>query len=256
MNRKLNQTEQQFLETYNAANFHRPHFTVDVVIFTVLDHQLHVLLIKRNNHPHKGQWSLVGGYMDAQCDNTIIDIAKRKLISKTGVATPYLEQFETIGNATRDPRGWSVTTVYFALIPTNDIQLKAGVGATEVKWEKITKENNVNDLLAFDHSYILQRCLERLRTKVLYTSLPAFLAPENFTLSELRKYYEIVLGAKLDNKSFRRRMLSVDLLEETDGINYDEKKPAKLYRLKNKFYTHFFMRNIEGVATSFQHSCV
>jgi len=237
-------TEEQFLKDYNASAFERPNITVDTVIFTVLEQSLHVLLVKRAEHPFKGSWSLVGGYVDIHQDQVLEDTAKRKLEQKTGVKTPYLEQFETIGNGTRDPRGWSVTTVYFALISSDHIHLKAGQGAADTQWARIEK-GQVDLPLAFDHAEILSRCTERLRNKVLYTSLPIYLMPESFTLGELQAVYEIILGQGIDPKSFRRRILSAEILEETGEKRHVSKRPASLYRLRETASTHFFVRNIE-----------
>ena len=95
---------------------------------------------------------------------------RRKLAEKTSVKTPYLEQFCSYGNKTRDPRGWSVTTVYFALIPSENLELEAGQGATDIKWVAV-KKGRVKDKLAFDHAKILAECTDRLKSKLLYTCL-------------------------------------------------------------------------------------
>lgn len=166
-------------------------------------------------------------------------------MKKTNVKTPYLEQFKTIGNKDRDPRGWTVTTVYFALIPANKLELKSSKGCSDIKWSKIIN-GKVNDKLGFDHAEMLQECYQRLRQKILYTSLPIYLMPSAFTLGELQKAYEIILAKKIDHKSFRRRMLNVDLLLETGEMRSTGRKPAKLYRLKEDENTHFFMRTIEA----------
>lgn len=237
-------TEEEFLRAYNPNAFARPNMAVDTVIFSVRNGKLYVLTVKRSNHPFKDKWSLVGGYVDLDNDKNLEATAKRKLKEKTGVKTPYLEQFETIGNKTRDPRGWAVTVVYFALIDSNRIELKLGKGASEIKWS-LVKNGKVIDKLAFDHDEILKRCTERLRNKVLYTTLPAYLMPNEFTLGDLQDVYEVILNKELDHKSFRRRILSAEVLEETEKTVHKAKKPAKLYKLKDD-HTHFFLRNIEA----------
>lgn len=238
-------TEEQFLKGYNPNDFDRPSTAVDSVIYSVFDGDLHVLIVKRANHPFRDQWSLVGGYVDLENDEELLDTAKRKLIEKTGVKTPYLEQFSTIGNKTRDPRGWSMTTVYFALLPADSIVLKAGYGVTDIRWEKV-KKGKVKKNLAFDHTQILKDCTKRLRDKVLYTSLPVHLMPLHFTLNELQKVYEIIIDNKIDHKSFRRRLLSADILKETGEMQKTGRRPAVLYKLKKSNETFFFVRNIEG----------
>lgn len=240
-------SESKFLENYDAAAYDRPSATVDTVIFTVIDDALHVLLVKRNEHPFKDKWSLVGGFIDLQLDKDLEATAKRKLEEKTSVKTPYLEQYATIGNAERDPRGWFITTVYFALIPSEKITLQAGTGASEVKWAKVTN-GQIEEDLAFDHNALLNGCFERLRSKVLYTSLPVYLMPSEFTLGELQKTYEVVLGMQVERKSFRRRILSTDIIEETGKMKQTGRRPAALFSLKKELKTHFFVRNIEGAS--------
>lgn len=239
------QTEEAFLKDYDASVFKKPSTSIDTVIFTVMNNQLHVLTVKRAEHPFMNAWSLVGGYIDIDQDTDIELTAKRKLEEKTGVKTPYLEQLCTIGNNKRDPRGWSITTVYFALIPSDHVNLHADKGAVDIKWSKIVG-GKVKDKLAFDHAEILAKCVERLRNKVLYTSLPIYLMPRNFTLGDLQKVYEIIIDKKIDHKSFRRRILSADILEDAGKMRYEGKRPAQLYHLKKSQRAYFFKRNIEG----------
>lgn len=238
-------SEAEFLKNYNPKDFDRPNFSVDIAIFTVFDKALQILLVQRAGHPFQGAWSLVGGFVDLERDRMLEDTAKRKLAEKTGVKTPYLEQCITLGSKDRDPRGWSVTTVYFALLPHESIALQAGMGATDIKWSPL-QGDRVRESLAFDHEEILRLAIERLRNKVLYTTLPAYLMPEKFTLGDLQKVYEIVLNKEIGVKSFRRRMAAADILEETAETRQDAKRPARLYRLKPNVDTHFFLRNIEG----------
>jgi 8-oxo-dGTP diphosphatase len=245
MSQKSYNSEQEFLASYNRQEFDRPSTSVDTVIFTVFEDALQVLLVQREDYPFKHKWSLVGGFIDLENDLMLEDSAKRKLAEKTGVKTPYLEQCCTIGNKNRDPRGWSVTTVYFALLSHEKITLQAGKGAIDIKWCPITKEG-ITEALAFDHNDILTLAIERLRNKVLYTSLPAYLMPEKFTLRDLQTTYEIILDRQLEVKSFRRRIAKAHILEETQEKRQLAKRPAKLYRLKNQIEPHFFLRNIEG----------
>lgn len=216
--------------------FPTPYASVDVVIFTVLDDTLQVLLVQRpgdGDEPFPGSWALPGGFIDTVVDSTIEDCARRKLEDKTGVRSPYLEQLGSWGSATRDPRGWSATHVYFALIAGNNVALAKGANAADVAWlpaDKVLREFQ----LAFDHRDILQVAVERLRSKVEYTSLPAFLLPEPFTLSQLQHAYEVVLGRPVDKSGFRTRMLSARFLEETGYAEGESNRPAKGFRLVDR----------------------
>ena len=246
---KQEQSEKDFLRRYDARTFDRPNCTVDTAIFTVREGRLHVLIVRRDEHPYKGAWALVGGFVDIAGDSDLEGTARRKLKEKTGVDTPYLEQYGTVGNSTRDPRGWSITTVYFALIPTDGLPLnQAGHTA---RWAAV-EGTGIKEPLAFDHAEILTGCLRRLRGKVLYTSLPVHLMPPSFSLGELQRVYELILDARLEHKSFRRRILGAGILEETGEFRREAKRPAQLYRLKEKLGTHFFMRNLEGPGCAFQ----
>lgn len=241
------QSEKQFLKSYNPDAFERPNASVDTAIFTIIKDSLHVLMVRREHHPYQGKWSLVGGFIDLKEDSCLEDTAKRKLYEKTGVKTPYLEQWGTIGNKDRDPRYWSITTVYFALIPEKDVTLCAGEGATDIKWVKLSNNGTVKEDVAFDHVHIIKECHMRLRQKVLYTSLPLYLMNDRFTLVELQKTYEILIGQSIETKSFRRRILSVDLVHETGEMKESGRRPAKLYELTKREKPHFFLRNIEAI---------
>ena len=241
MNSIVKSCEEKFLYDYDATRFNRPNATVDTAIFTIQENELYVLIIQRDNHPFKDKWSLVGGFIDVANDKSIEETAQRKLFEKTGVTTPYLEQYKTIGNHYRDPRGWTISTVYFALISSKNVMLKLGNGAVDIKWSKITG-NGINEELAFDHTEILSGCLERLRSKVMYTSLPVYLLPEEFTLSELQVVYETIMGKKIDRKSFYRRILNSGIIEETDRKKSSGHRPAQIYKLIEKQQAHYFSR--------------
>jgi ADP-ribose pyrophosphatase YjhB (NUDIX family) len=221
--------------------FDRPLTSVDLAIFTVRDDALQVLLTQRGEEPFARAWALPGGFIDVERDVDLEACARRKLKEKTGVATPYLEQLGSWGNRTRDPRGWSVTHVYFALLPSAGVTLSAGANAAAVRWNPVP-DDGVGVRLAFDHATILAAALERLRGKVEYTSLPAYLLPDEFTLSELQRAYEIVLGRDVDKSAFRTRILSAGLLVDVPRQRTGPNRPAQLYRLKDRKHPVFFPR--------------
>ena len=207
-----------------ALAFPRSLLSVDVIIFSILNNELVLLLTRRPAEPFLGQPCLPGGFIDIDRDEDLESCARRKLLEKTGVATPYLEQLASFGSATRDPRGWAATVAYFALLP-----LPAGAGA-DVSWRPVA---NLPPL-AFDHDVLCQRALERLRAKGEYSSLPAFLLPEPFTLPQLQQVYEIVLGRPLDKSAFRKRMLDRDFLDEVGLQPSSGVRPAMGYRIRQR----------------------
>lgn len=241
----IEQTEKQFLKNYNIRDYDVPLATVDMAIFTIKDDQLHVLLVKRAQHPYKGWWALPGGFVDVKLDKALGDTARRKLKEKTGISTPYLEQVETVGNGDRDPRGWSITMAYFALLPWRNIELVANSSSEEIKWISVDQVLDAQKL-AFDHAYILKICVERLRSKVQYTSIAVNLMAEEFSLAELQTIFEIILEKPIEKKSFRRRLLDVGILEETGNVRLGSNRPAKLYRVKAQGESYFFSRALEG----------
>ena len=223
--------------------FERPLATVDVLIFSLLDTALKVLLVRRPDEPadpFPGRWALPGGFVDVTKDRTLQACALRKLREKTGVSAPYLEQLGSWGGATRDPRGWSATHAYFALIHPTEAQAESAHGSADAQWVEVDEASRRR--LAFDHSEILEAALARLRGKVEYTSLPAFLLAEPFTLPQLQEAYEIVLGRPVDKSAFRKRMLDADFLKEAGSVAGPLGRAAMGYRVKDRSQAVTFPR--------------
>jgi 8-oxo-dGTP diphosphatase len=221
----------------DAPDFPRPLTTVDLVIFTVRDEALQLLLVRRAEPPFAGQWALPGGFVDIARDADLQACASRKLREKAGVQSPYLEQLGSWGGARRDPRGWSATHAYMALIPTEGMTLRHGANASDAAWfeaDELLAGTAGAQPLAFDHEAIVRAGVERLRSKVEYTSLPAFLLPEPFTLPELQRAYEVVLGRPVDKSGFRTRMLAGGFLVEAGLVPRGTRRPPMGYRLASR----------------------
>jgi len=226
----------QILDEAKGLEFERPLVTVDGLIFSLLDDALKVLLVRRPDEPKDpfpGRWALPGGFVDVTRDRTLQECAARKLLDKTGVSAPYLEQLGSWGGATSDPRGWSATHAYFALIhlPQGQGEVSAR-GSTDSQWVEIDEASRKR--LAFDHLQILAAAIARLRGKVEYTSLPAFLLAEPFTLPQLQQAYEVVLGRPMDKSAFRKRMLDAGFLKETGTVDGQFGRSAMGYRIKDR----------------------
>lgn len=231
-------TENEYLKAYNRADYDGPLCTVDMCIFAVVDADLKVLLVKRAGQPFKDKWALPGGFTDPKKDNSIEDTAFRKLFEKTGISSPYLEQVQSIGNSHRDPRGWSVTVLYFALIDFLALPESGHVDPQEMtEWVSVDKAFDLH--LAFDHETLLKLAINRLRTKTRYAALPIGLMPEQFTFTELQNTFELILGLSLPKKSFRRRIESSGLLEETGDMRATARRPAALYRRSESYVDDF-----------------
>lgn len=223
-----------------APRFERPLATVDVVILSLGPRGMQVLLVRRPGgarEPFPQAWALPGGFVDVRQDEDLQAAALRKLREKTAVHSPYLEQVGSWGSRRRDPRGWSATHVYFALLSQATLQPARGGNAAELRWFDLTREGAAPaaGTLAFDHADLLAAAWRRVQSKVEYTSLPAFLLPQPFTLPQLQRAYEEVLGRSLNRGAFFRRVEAVkaQFLEEAGAIRTGAPRAPMGYRLRN-----------------------
>ena len=209
-----------------SYDYPHPAVTTDVVIFTIRAEQLKVLLIKRALAPFQGEWALPGGFV--HLDEGLDDGARRELEEETGVTGVFLEQLYTFGDPDRDPRERVITVAYYALIPSDRIELRAASDAEGVSWFGMDEIPP----LAFDHGNILQVAYERLSAKLDYSTIAFQFMPESFTLTELQQVYELILGEPIDKRNFRKKVLALMLIEETGEEKREgPHRPAKLYRV-------------------------
>lgn len=234
--------EAAYLASYQKDQYSAPLLTVDAVIFTYHDGQLKVLLVERQNHPFMGWWCLPGGFIDEHHDQDLEATVRRKLIEKTAVEPPYVEQLCTVGGAARDPRGWSVTVCFTALMSWQDccVQIDA---VRDARW--VPYDEAIAMSLAFDHRELLIQARQRLVQKALYSLVPGFTLPALFTLPELQHVHEVLLGKPIQGKSFRRRVEQADLLIDSGEKRNERGRPAILYRLKPECADYRFIRNLE-----------
>ena len=214
--------------TYKHA---RPAIATDCVVFALDDEDLKVLLIQRGNEPHKGEWALPGGF--AKVGESLDNTARRELEEETGLGDVFLEQLYTFSDPKRDPREHVVAVAYYALVNLAEHQVHAATDASSAAWFYI------DDIpkLAFDHDLILQTAYERLRGKIIYQPIGFELLPEKFPIRILQVVYEKILDRKLDKRNFRKKILSMGILEELNEIETDVgHRAARLYRFNKKKY--------------------
>ena len=254
-----NDDESAFLEQYRPGEFPRPSVTVDLVVFTVIDRLLHVLLVRRNEHPFKGRWALPGGFVrvtdDRRDQGEDLDAAAhRELLEETGLshtatAGVFLEQVRAFGKPGRDPRMRVISVAYYALVrPTLVPLIRAGGDVSHAKWIEVSelaqselaaasggpRQHKAESLsLAFDHDEVVEAALARMRADLDRTSIAYELVPETFTIQELRNVHEAIGGAILDPGNFRKRVLRQiedGVIEAARGKRATVSKPASVYR--------------------------
>ena len=209
----------------------RPAVTVDCVLFGFDDGELRVLLIQRDIDPFKNGWALPGGFVRE--NETLEQAAIRELEEETGVKNVYLEQLYTYGSLNRDPRERVISIAYYALVKLEDHRIQAATDARNAAWFPVQEAPS----LAFDHEQILGDAHHRLKGKVRYEPIGFELLPKLFTLRELQHLYEACLEEPIDKRNFRKKILSMDLLKETNQIQKDvAHRAARLYRFDSIKY--------------------
>ncbi|WP_181919415.1 NUDIX domain-containing protein [Alkalilimnicola ehrlichii] len=237
--RPASAAEARFLAEYDASAYATPLVTVDPVIVTLRDEQLAVLLVKREEHPFLGSWGLPGGFIDIRNDADPEACAVRKLKEKAAFVSPYLEQVKTVGGRERDPRGWSLTVLFFALIAEDDVP---PIDKRLAKWFPLSA---LPDAMAFDHRALIDCAIRRIRAKAEYTALPAHLLPQRFTLSKMQRVFELVLQRRLTAGAFRRRI--EPLVEPiADCFETASHRPAQVYRLRPDSGSLIFEQPLKG----------
>ncbi|MEN9604970.1 MAG: hypothetical protein RJB39_655 [Candidatus Parcubacteria bacterium] len=201
---------------------------VDVICFQVIDGKLKLLLgkVDTDNNVFKGYWAHIGGLIEK--NETAEQSVDRLLKNKAGMTGVYKEQLYTFSAVHRDPRGRVVAVAYLALTDSTHPQ-DLDHAKTETVWEEIKKASK----LAYDHDEMVKVALQRLQAKIMYTDIAKHLMPKEFTLSDLQKVYELILGEGMDKRNFRKRMLSLNLLKDTKRtVKKGVMRPASLYTFK------------------------
>lgn len=214
----MEQTEAEFLASYDPGKYPRPSVTADIVLFTVGPHgHLMVLLIRRGGHPFKDRWALPGGFVSAGKES-VDQAAARELAEETGIQNAYLKQLYTFSDPGRDPRTHVISVAYTALIPYSRLKFAARDDAADAKlFRAIVNDGllylNHNDRimfrgidLGFDHNDIILTAIKRLQGRISYEP-DAFELLEDkgrFTLYELQQIFEAIQDTELDTSNFRK----------------------------------------------------
>ncbi|WP_447982491.1 NrtR DNA-binding winged helix domain-containing protein [Achromobacter kerstersii] len=212
-----------------------PLVTVDAVLLTLRAGALEIALHQRDRAPFKNAMALPGGVVHADEDDHTEASIRRVLREKTGFEPRYLEQLQVFSGKDRDPRQWSLSVSYVALVPAAELEAASQAGFQGGRGFQGFRFVSVDALppLAFDHASIVTAAVARLRNKSSYSTLPFFLLPERFTLTELQHTYEAILQTRLEKSNFRRKMDAWGVLEDTGEQVGGAQRPARLYRLKD-----------------------
>lgn len=271
-------TEKEFLERYRPGDYSRPSVTVDNLIFTIDEklNNLKILLIKRGDHPYMNCWALPGGFIDM--NESAFEAANRELKEETGLEGIYLEQLYTYTQPKRDPRMRIIDIAYLALVPY--LSPVAGDDASDAAWFDVQIKNNYlllsneekniymkylledksfsvgaicydnrvpnlvsSDRLAFDHDLIVYDGLMRLRNKAEYTDIVFNLMKKHFTLPDLQRVYEIILGRPLYKKNFRDKIKDRVQESEIEIRSVCGERASKAYTYKKITKTPFCSNN-------------
>lgn len=223
-------------------NFPKPSVTVDNVIFGYQHNQVSLLLLNRKEAPFAHTWTLPGGFLRVDEFETFEQAAKRILMDKTGIADVFLEQLYTFDAPDRDPRGRVLSVSYYALVNPTKYDIMAGDAANEVQWFDWKKL----PLLGFDHAMIVEKAVNRLKTKVLWQPIGFELLDSPFTIPELHALYVTILDKKFDQldkqferRNFYKRIMELDILRKVD-IRRDggRKRPADLFEFDEEKYNN------------------
>ncbi|MDP9651631.1 NUDIX hydrolase [Paraburkholderia caledonica] len=223
-----------------VRQFQKPDVSVDVVLLTLIDGALHVATHVRANAPEKGKTALIGGYVhvDDVNEQNVEDTAYRVLREKAGLRPRYLEQLKTFSGRRRDPtRGFTVAISHVALVPYEELAAERA---------QVLSFYDVDALpeLAFDHKEQVAEAVTRVRNKSSYSTLPCWLLPEKFTLTQLQRTYEQIFGESVSRGTFRTRLgLRVEdvqageaadeagVIIATDEFQGGAQRPARLFRV-------------------------
>lgn len=208
-----------------------PLVVVDIALFSMDEKGLQVLLVKRAREPLLGRWALPGGILKPDRDVSLEAAARRVLRDKISVDIPHLEEVCSFSGPDRDLRGWSISLLFYALLPRDRVNALVQYKVEAVEWSDATQASG----LAFDHDLQLSKALSVLRSKVERHALPLHLMPERFTLTELQRTCEAILGHPLDKSVFRRRIKGSPDLMEVDEYVRGAQRPAQLFRAREGY---------------------
>lgn len=199
-------------------------------IFTVDNNKFKVLLLKRKNNPFYGYWALVSGAV--YNNETLENAVNRELKEKVKMDSVNPIMFDLFSNPNRAKEtGYRMLGVgYMAFVDNSAISfVKESAKVSNVEWWDI---ENLPPL-AYDHKEILDKAIEFLKVQIFKSDIVKVLFPNGVTIPELQNVYEKVLMVKLDRRNFRKKILQIGLIQDTNKTIETGGKPAKLYKINS-----------------------
>ncbi len=223
-------------------NFYEKHAKLQIAVDSIIfgfnenERELKLLILKRRFEPAKGGWSLMGGFV--QAEESLDEAAKRIVNTLTGLGNVYMEQLYTFGDPQRDPGGRIISVAYFSLIKIKESD-KDLVKKHDAYWISLSELPE----LIFDHTEMVEKALRKLRIRAQTQPIGFELLPEKFTIPQLQGLYEAIYQSSFDKRNFRRKLLSMGLLEKLDEKEkVTSKKGAFYYRFKKQKYQELLLK--------------
>jgi len=214
------------------SEYKKAFVSVDCIVFGFEERKLKVLIGKRKLDPGRDEWSLYGGFVGE--NESLDDAASRVLLNLTGIKKPYMKQVGAFGEINRDPGERVISVAYCSLINVKDYDSNL-LKQYGVEWV------NIDELpqLYSDHNKMVKHAITMLRQRIDDEPLCFNLLPELFTLTQLQRVYEAILGKEIDKRNFRKRVKAIEIIEQTALIDkQSSKRGAALYRLNKKAFAN------------------
>ena len=209
---------------------------VDCIIFGFDAENLKILLFKRKVAPLKGSWSLIGAFIKNNL--SLNDAAKQVLFESTGLKDIYLQELQTYSDIDRDPGERVISVAYYSLIRLHESELES-VEKFDAHWFDL---DEIPELI-LDHGKMVDDAIKKLRSKARYQPIGFELLPEKFTIPQLQILYQCIYQKKLDDRNFRKKILSFDILTKTtEKDKTGSKKGAFLYKFSKDKFDHFIAK--------------
>jgi len=220
----------------NNPKYRNQGIHVVSAIFTIDKGITKVLLIKRKNEPYKDMWALVGGAL--YNDEEVPDGMKREIKEKTGIEDIHIELFDVFSKIDRSPLMRMVAIGHIAIVDKDKYILsKETLKTSDAQWYPLDKIPQ----LAYDHNEILNKAYEVLKRRIKSSDILKSLYPHGFTMPEIKLTYESILNVEFDRRNFRKKILSLGLVEETNRVEkFGGNKPAKVYVFKEDIDKNVF----------------